>query len=109
MFLTIVDWVLIIFAFGSGASKVIGIKVEKEGAEKFGIKYEFILFMGLLQLVSAALIFFKFYLLALVLFGLPYLYFVYIGAKFKEKALALFSFLAFAIIAFRWLVSVFAV
>ena len=106
VFFTIVDWVLIIFAVGSGVSKVIGIKVEKEGAQKFGIQYECVIVMGLLQLFSAVLIFFKLYLFVLFLFGVPYLYFVYVGAKFKDKVLAIFSFLAFSVVAFRWLASV---
>ncbi len=51
----IIAWLIILFALGSGASKLISIKIEQYDAEELSINYKFILAMGVLQLIRAPL------------------------------------------------------
>lgn len=106
MFGTILDWLMMLFALGSGVAKTIGIQAERQGAEQFGIDYNYIIVMGALQLLSVPLIYFNYYLAGVVLLGLPYLYFVYAGLVHGQYVLSVFSFVIFGVTVFRWLGSI---
>ena len=105
MILTIVDWIIILFSFGSGISKIIGIKIERQGADKLGINYKFIKVMGALQLLSIPFVYLNYYMGGVVLLGLPYACIALISFKHKDHVLSIFSFIIFGITVLRWLTS----
>jgi hypothetical protein len=103
---TVLDWIMILFAIGSGISKVMGIPAERQVTDKFGINYYYIIALGLFQLVSVPLIYFQHYFLGFILLGAPYLLFVYFGLKHKNHVLSVFSGVIVGITLSRWLLSI---
>ena len=100
------DWILAIFATLSGMAKVTGIEVERKGANEFGFSYAWIRGMGVLQLASIPLIFLGHDLLVVVIFGLPYLPFVYFGIKHKQAPLSMLSGVIFGLTILHWILGV---
>lgn len=103
MIWTILDGLMILFALGSGVSKVIGIQIERQGAEQLGVHYNYLIIMGVLQLLSIPMIYFKQYVAVVVLLGLPYLLFVYVCAAHKQYGFAALCFMVFSVTVIRCL------
>lgn len=96
---------MMLFAFGSGVSKVVGISSERNVAEQLGIDYKLITFMGVLQLLSIPFVYFKYYFVVVLLLGFPYLFIVYLGSRHEQYMLSVFSFIIFSITVASWLAS----
>mgnify|MGYP006264950949 CR=1 FL=1 len=103
MIWNILEWVMMLFALGSGISKVIGIPVERQGAEDLGVDYTYIMGMGVLQLVSIPLIYAGFYWGGVLFLGLPYLYIAYLGIVHKQHMLGSLSLVIVGITILRYM------
>lgn len=97
----IFDWVLGIFLAGSGLAKVLG--MEKAGAEKMGVHYNWIIVIGVTQLFAIYFIYAKLFLVVLVVVGGPYMYFGVRSIFRKEPMIVAILFAITAMIAARWL------
>lgn len=102
---TVLNWLMMLFALVSGVAKVIGVQVERHGAEQFAIDYNYIIAMGVLQLLSIPLIYFEYYLAVVFLLGVPYLFIAYLGVTHQQYTLSAFSLVIFFVTAFSWFAS----
>ena len=102
MLYEVLGWLLILFALASGVSKLFGVKMEKDGAQKYGINYSVIRYIGIAQLLSIPFVFFHYNWVGIILIGTPCIWLVFIGIKHQDHSLSLFSAAIIGAIVTRW-------